>query len=80
MEEIEGDIPLMEMCGSNSPLGSLVHWSMSLAGEEAGNRVQTALSMIESPPGDDFIELAQLFPAYRKCIGFGSLGKNSNLL
>lgn len=79
MEEIEGEIPLMEMCGSVSPLGSLVHWSMSLEGE-TGNRVQTALSMIESPPGDDFTESAQLFPEYRKSIGFGSLGKNSNLL
>lgn len=80
MEEIEGEIPLMEMCGSASPLGLLAHWSLSLEGGEAGNRVQTALSMIESPPGDDFIESAQLFPEYRKCIGFGSLGKNSNLL
>lgn len=70
----------MEVCGSASPSGSLVHWSMRLERAEAGSRVQTALSMIERPHGDDFIESAQLFPEYRKCIGFESLGKNSNLL
>ena len=33
-----------------------------------------------SPPDNDFSELAQFYPEYRKYIGLGSLGTNPNLL